>query len=205
LQNPPPDVPAQEPPVPPVPIPPATPPAVDRVAAPLPEEERFEHESADGGEYHAARIALPSPDEERFSYDDALGHTVPFTPVDVIDEPETSAGPSEVAFNAELAAAVLAARGEAGAMAAAEPAYAEPTAATLLADPILEPTAHLTDERQPTYEFDSLPAEAFDLYPDAAPHRRRSPLAILALLLLIVVVLAALAVTALAVSDVLSR
>jgi hypothetical protein len=161
---------------------------------------RYEHETLDGGEYRAARIRHPG--------DDALGHTVPFTPIDVVDSEPDAAGPlphapsEEVAFDAELAEAVLAARAR---MDQDLGERHEPSAATLLADPILEPTAHFTDERQPTYEFDALPAEAFDLYPQADPRRRRSPLAILGLLLLAIVVIAALAVVAMAVSDVLSH
>jgi hypothetical protein len=129
------------------------------------DEERYEHETVDGGEYRAGRLSQAD--------DDLLGHTVPFTPLDVID--------------------------------AAPDVLGHATAATLLADPILEPTAHFTDERQPTYEFDALPAEAFDLYPQDQPRRRRSPVAVLGLLILVVVVIAALAVTGIAVSDALNN
>jgi hypothetical protein len=59
-------------------------------------------------------------------------------------------------------------------------------------------------ERQETYEFDALPADAFDLEEPIAvtqPRRRRSAWTIVAFVVLVLVVLAALAVVGLAVMD----
>ncbi len=81
----------------------------------------------------------------------------------------------------------------------AEPGHLDAAPATLLAEPA-SAAYHTTDVRQPTYEFDALPAEAFDLAPQ--PAARRSAWAMLAVGALVLVVLAALIVVGIAVADV---
>jgi hypothetical protein len=173
---------------------------------PTGEAGRFEPEPTGDGQYRAARLrpveeqsAADRPDGDALDRaDDGLGRTMPFTPVDALDDPAHLGGEPDPFGHAASAVAPPPAPTIRVTQRAWPPAT-HGDAAMAVAEPLGEPAAHLVQERQPTYEFDALPADAFDVSGEPVSERRRSPLAVAAVILLVLVVAAALAVTAVAV------